>query len=143
MKKILILFCFTLILFLVTVEAKGNSSEKLTEEVLVKIDFQNRGVTTKNIDQKLSNISYKLQGGKVKINLRYQDETIENQLEALKVRNFEKIEREYQEILTKFSLEEDLEKAKRVGTPLKEVILLIHQKDYQKLKEEGFSISVI
>lgn len=143
MKKNLILFCFTLILFLVTVEAKGNSSEKLTEEVLVKIDFQNRGVTTKNIDQKLSNISYKLQGGKVKINLRYQDETIENQLEALKVRNFEKVEREYQEILTKFSLEEDLEKAKRVGTPLKEVILLIHQKDYQKLKEEGFSISVI
>ena len=143
MKKILILFCFTLILFLVTVEAKGNSSEKLTEEVLVKIDFQNRGVTTKNIDQKLSNISYKLQGGKVKINLRYQDETIEKQLEALKVRNFEKVEREYQEILTKFSLEEDLEKAKRVGTPLKEVILLIHQKDYQKLKEEGFSISVI
>lgn len=143
MKKILILFCFTLILFLVTVEAKGNSSEKLTEEVLVKIDFQNRGVTTKNIDQKLSNISYKLQDGKVKINLRYQDETIEKQLEALKVRNFEKVEREYQEILTKFSLEEDLEKAKRVGTPLKEVILLIHQKDYQKLKEEGFSISVI
>ena len=143
MKKILILFCFTLILFLVTVEAKENSSEKLTEEVLVKIDFQNRGVTTKNIDQKLSNISYKLQGGKVKINLRYQDETIEKQLEALKVRNFEKVEREYQEILTKFSLEEDLEKAKRVGTPLKEVILLIHQKDYQKLKEEGFSISVI
>ena len=143
MKKILILFCFTLILFLVTVEAKGNSSEKLTEEVLVKIDFQNRGVTTKNIVQKLANISYKLQGGKVKINLRYQDEIIEKQLEALKVRNFEKVEREYQEILTKFSLEEDLEKAKRVGTPLKEVILLIHQKDYQKLKEEGFSISVI
>ena len=143
MKKILIPFCSVVLVLALSLEAKGLSKKELGEEILVKIDFQGQGVTTKNVNQKLGNISYKLFGGKVKINLRYQDETILKQLEALKVRNLTKVERDYQAILTRFGLEEDLEKMKRVGAPLAEITVLIHKEDYQMLQKKDFLVSPI
>ena len=67
MKKILILFCSVVLVLALSLEAKGLSKKELGEEILVKIDFQGQGVTTKNVNQKLGNISYKLFGGKFKI----------------------------------------------------------------------------
>ena len=64
-------------------------------------------------------------------------------MEALKVRNLTKVERDYQAILTRFGLEEDLEKMKRVGAPLAEITVLIHKEDYQMLQKKDFLVSPI
>ena len=141
MKKYGVLFVFLFLCLISIVNAasyEGNLSSS-KEEVLVELSFHHTTVTTKNIDEKLP-FPYKLRGGKVKQNLQFIDEAIQEQLNQINTLDVEETEKDYKKILERYVLYDDLEKINRIGVPLEKITILVSSQYLTQLQQIGCTI---
>ena len=141
MKKV----CFFLFLFLLfsfpRIKAKEVTIEQ-EEKVSVKISFLETSVTTRNLNAKLLNIPYTLKHGTIKIRLSYLDDTIKKKIEEIPFSNLSQLENDYEKVLGKYGLYNDIEKINVYGVLLKEIVIDIEGKYLKTLKELPYEIKV-
>ena len=144
MRKIVFFFFFVLI-FCITflTEAKGDIIYQGEEEVKVIIDFQEIIVTSKNLKEKLADMSYQLLSLKPKVKLTYQDETVVKKISSLNRPTVTTLEQDYETMLRKFGLTSELEKFFVYGVPLSEVTLLTKKKNLNVLQKFPYNIEIL
>ncbi len=143
MKKIVLFLSSFILVFSLVVPVNGKRQFKRESEVLATIKFLKETVTTRNLPQRLANIKFQLQGGKIQNTLPYTDEIIEKSLAAISVTEIKRLEEEYQLFLRKFGFYDVIEKAERVGVSLLEVTILVKEKDLNFLTDLGYEITVL
>lgn len=143
MKKIVILLIFCFLFFLTNIKAVTKREYYGENEVKVKIIFQNAAVTTRNLKTKLASISYRLRFATIKQQLNYTDETVEEKIADLPFYDCTRLEEDYQQLLKKLGLHEEVEKVMQYGVPLKEIIVFMKEEDINIVQNLGYEVLLI
>ncbi len=143
MKKISEIILFLCLLFYPNLTVSSTIRYNSDEIVKATIDFGNKAVTTRNLKEKLQNISHQLKYATIKIKLDYLDDTLERNIANLSFKGCEQLEEDYQKLLKDFGMHQEIEKIEKNGVQLSSITILTKQKNLNQFIKQGYKVSLI